>query len=171
MGRAGSRNSWGLRWPMGAFMCQLFPTVAVYDGAQRRATPSASAAISAVVNGASYLGGVVSPGELVSIFGANLGASSGASGVVLKQWLLPEHHQQHAGPVRRNGCAPVVRLIRPDKRRRAVRSCRPDHESSGRESRPNRRVHHRSSASRVTHNVAIDGSGGGRGRSSIRMAA
>ncbi len=41
-----------------------------------------SPAISAVVNGASYLEGAVSPGELVTIFGANLGPPLSASGEV-----------------------------------------------------------------------------------------
>jgi uncharacterized protein (TIGR03437 family) len=36
---------------------------------------SASPQISAVVNGASFIGGAVSPGEIVAIFGANLGVS------------------------------------------------------------------------------------------------
>jgi uncharacterized protein (TIGR03437 family) len=45
-------------------------------------TPPASAAISSVVNAASFLEGAVSPGELVTIFGANLGPSSEAQGAV-----------------------------------------------------------------------------------------
>lgn len=57
-------------------------SVAVYGQLSSTGTTAASAAISAVVNSASYLGGAVSPGELVTIFGANLGASPGASGVV-----------------------------------------------------------------------------------------
>jgi uncharacterized protein (TIGR03437 family) len=41
---------------------------------------AASPAISAVVNSASYLEGAVSPGELVTIFGANLGPPENAQG-------------------------------------------------------------------------------------------
>jgi uncharacterized protein (TIGR03437 family) len=54
-------------------------TVVVYgplNGTQIPATP----AISSVVNGASYLTGPVAPGELVTIFGANLGPPADASG-------------------------------------------------------------------------------------------
>jgi uncharacterized protein (TIGR03437 family) len=43
---------------------------------------SNTAAISAVVNGASYLDGPVSPGELVTIFGANMGLATAAQGSV-----------------------------------------------------------------------------------------
>ena len=54
--------------------------VAVYGELNSTATAAASSIISAVVNSASYLGGAVAPGELVTIFGGNLGASPGASG-------------------------------------------------------------------------------------------
>jgi uncharacterized protein (TIGR03437 family) len=56
-------------------------TVAVY-GPLSGTPPPASAAISSVVNAASFLEGAVSPGELVTIFGANLGPSSEAQGAV-----------------------------------------------------------------------------------------
>jgi uncharacterized protein (TIGR03437 family) len=46
------------------------------------AATAASAVISSVVNSASYLEGPVSPGELVTIFGANFGPSSEAQGAV-----------------------------------------------------------------------------------------
>jgi uncharacterized protein (TIGR03437 family) len=47
------------------------------------AQPSApKSAISSVVNSASYLSGAVAPGELVTIFGANLGPSSATPGAV-----------------------------------------------------------------------------------------
>jgi uncharacterized protein (TIGR03437 family) len=59
----------------------LSNTVAVY-GTLSAAPAPASAAISSVVNGASFLEGPVSPGELVTIFGANLGPPSGAQGDV-----------------------------------------------------------------------------------------
>ncbi len=49
--------------------------VAVY-GPLSSSPPPASPAISSVVNAASFLEGGISPGELVSIFGANLGPSS-----------------------------------------------------------------------------------------------
>jgi uncharacterized protein (TIGR03437 family) len=57
----------------------LSNAVAVY-GPLNSAPPAASAAISAVVNAASYLDAAVSPGELVTIFGANMGPSSDAPG-------------------------------------------------------------------------------------------
>ncbi len=56
-------------------------TVAVYGPLSATPLP-AGAAISAVVNGASFLEGGVSPGELVTIFGANLGPASEAQGTV-----------------------------------------------------------------------------------------
>ncbi len=46
------------------------------------ATAAGSAVISSVVNSASYLEGPVSPGELVTIFGANFGPSSEAQGTL-----------------------------------------------------------------------------------------
>jgi uncharacterized protein (TIGR03437 family) len=56
-------------------------SVAVYG--QLSSTPAAATpVISSVVNSASYLEGAVSPGELVTIFGANLGPSSEAQGTV-----------------------------------------------------------------------------------------
>jgi uncharacterized protein (TIGR03437 family) len=56
--------------------------IAVYGQLNSTATTAASAVISSVVNSASYLGGAVAPGELVTIFGANLGAYTGASGAL-----------------------------------------------------------------------------------------
>jgi uncharacterized protein (TIGR03437 family) len=55
----------------------LSNAVAVY-GTLPPAQGTGSPVISSVVNSASYLDGPVSPGELVSIFGANLGPSSAA---------------------------------------------------------------------------------------------
>jgi uncharacterized protein (TIGR03437 family) len=55
-------------------------SVSVYG--QLSSTPAGTPVISSVVNGASYLEGAVSPGELVTIFGANLGPSSEAQGTV-----------------------------------------------------------------------------------------
>lgn len=57
-------------------------SVAVYGQLNSTAATAASAALSAVVNSASYLGGAVSPGELVTIFGANIGPSPGTSSAV-----------------------------------------------------------------------------------------
>ncbi len=76
----------GIRDQLGSFAKFVGPTVAngcvyvatfsnsvaVY-GTLPAATVAASPAISSVVNSASYLPGAVSPGELVTIFGANLG--------------------------------------------------------------------------------------------------
>ncbi len=59
----------------------LSNAVAVY-GKLNGTSPAASAAISAVVNAASYFDGAVSPGELVTIFGANMGPSGEAPGVL-----------------------------------------------------------------------------------------
>jgi uncharacterized protein (TIGR03437 family) len=56
-------------------------SVAVY-GTLTAKQVAASAAISSVVNSASYLEGAVSPGELVTIFGANLGPPSAAQGAL-----------------------------------------------------------------------------------------
>ncbi len=56
-------------------------SVAVY-GTLSAAPAPASPVISSVVNGASYLPGAVSPGELVTIFGANLGPPSQAQGTL-----------------------------------------------------------------------------------------
>ena len=53
--------------------------VAVY-GMLPPSDVAGSPAISAVVNSASYLAGAASPGELVTIFGANLGPPTGAQG-------------------------------------------------------------------------------------------
>jgi uncharacterized protein (TIGR03437 family) len=47
-------------------------------GTQAAGTP----AIAAVVNSASFLAGAIAPGELITIFGANLGPLSGGSGAV-----------------------------------------------------------------------------------------
>ncbi len=55
--------------------------VAVY-GQLNSTPPAASPAISSVVNSASFLEGAVSPGELVTIFGANLGPTSEAPGSI-----------------------------------------------------------------------------------------
>jgi len=55
--------------------------VAVY-GKLTYTPATASAAISAVVNSASYLSGAVSPGELITIFGANLGPASDEQGAL-----------------------------------------------------------------------------------------
>jgi uncharacterized protein (TIGR03437 family) len=55
--------------------------VAVY-GQLATTPPGASPAISSVVNSASFLEGAVSPGELVTIFGANLGPTSEAPGTI-----------------------------------------------------------------------------------------
>jgi uncharacterized protein (TIGR03437 family) len=56
-------------------------TVAVYG--QLSSTPvTATSAISSVVNSASFLEGAVSPGEVVTIFGANLGPTSQAQGTL-----------------------------------------------------------------------------------------
>jgi len=63
------------------YLPTLSNAVVVY-GALTPAVVGGSPAISAVVNSASYLEGAVSPGELVTIFGANLGPPSGASGNV-----------------------------------------------------------------------------------------
>jgi uncharacterized protein (TIGR03437 family) len=59
----------------------LSNAVVVY-GISSSAPAAGSAAISSVVNGASMLEGAVSPGELVTIFGANLGPPSEAQGDV-----------------------------------------------------------------------------------------
>jgi uncharacterized protein (TIGR03437 family) len=55
--------------------------VAVY-GQLASTTPPASPAISSIVNSASFLEGPVSPGELVTIFGANLGPTSQGPGTL-----------------------------------------------------------------------------------------
>jgi uncharacterized protein (TIGR03437 family) len=52
--------------------------VVVYGPLSSTEPASATPAISAVVNSASYLEGAVSPGELITIFGANLGPPSDA---------------------------------------------------------------------------------------------
>jgi uncharacterized protein (TIGR03437 family) len=57
----------------------LSDSVAVYG---EMSSAAASAAISAIVSSASYLDGAISPGELVTIFGANMGPSSAAQGDV-----------------------------------------------------------------------------------------
>ncbi len=57
----------------------LSNAVAIY-GTLSAQQIAASPAISSVVNSASYLEGAVSPGELVTIFGANLGPASEAPG-------------------------------------------------------------------------------------------
>jgi uncharacterized protein (TIGR03437 family) len=61
------------------YLPTLSNAVVVY-GTLTPAVTSGSPVISAVVNSASYLEGAVSPGELVTIFGANLGPASDASG-------------------------------------------------------------------------------------------
>jgi len=48
-------------------------SVAIYGALSTAATAPSSGTIGAVVNGASFLAGPVSPGELVTIFGANIG--------------------------------------------------------------------------------------------------
>jgi uncharacterized protein (TIGR03437 family) len=55
--------------------------VAVY-GPMNSTPPPATPAISSVVNGASLLEGPVAPGELVTIFGGNLGPTSEAPGTI-----------------------------------------------------------------------------------------
>jgi uncharacterized protein (TIGR03437 family) len=57
-------------------------TVVVY-GLLSGATPPGNPTITSVVNGASYLAGGVSPGELVTIFGANLGSPLEAQGSLI----------------------------------------------------------------------------------------
>jgi uncharacterized protein (TIGR03437 family) len=59
----------------------LSNAVAVY-GTLPTTPLATSSVISDVVNSASYLSGAVSPGELVTIFGANLGPPSGAQGAL-----------------------------------------------------------------------------------------
>ncbi len=59
----------------------LSNSVAVY-GILPAAQVAASPVISSIVNSASYLEGPVSPGELVTIFGANLGPSTAAQGAL-----------------------------------------------------------------------------------------
>ena len=54
--------------------------VVVYGPLSSTGPASSTPAISAVVNSASYLEGAVSPGELITIFGANLGPPSDAQG-------------------------------------------------------------------------------------------
>jgi len=56
-------------------------SVVVY-GPLNSAPPPASSTISSVVNSASYLEGAVSPGELVTIFGANFGLFAAAQGTL-----------------------------------------------------------------------------------------
>jgi uncharacterized protein (TIGR03437 family) len=55
--------------------------VSVY-GRLSSTPPNGSGAISGVVNSASFLAGPVSPGELVTIFGANLGPATAAGGTL-----------------------------------------------------------------------------------------
>jgi uncharacterized protein (TIGR03437 family) len=55
--------------------------VSVYGTLSAQPVASKSA-ISSVVNSASYLSGAVAPGELVTIFGANLGPASGVQGAL-----------------------------------------------------------------------------------------
>ncbi|HTW66440.1 MAG TPA: IPT/TIG domain-containing protein [Bryobacteraceae bacterium] len=55
-------------------------SVVVYGSLNSAVTGTAT--ISAVVNSASYLNGGVSPGELITIFGANLGPTSAAAGAL-----------------------------------------------------------------------------------------
>ncbi|MGP0075296.1 MAG: IPT/TIG domain-containing protein [Bryobacteraceae bacterium] len=72
--------------PMVVNGCVYVPTfsnaVVVY-GSLGSPQAAASTAISAVVNSASFLPGAVSPGELVTIFGANLGPSAEIQGNVI----------------------------------------------------------------------------------------
>jgi uncharacterized protein (TIGR03437 family) len=55
-------------------------SVAVYGTLASAPGGAATPVISSVVNSASYLEGPVAPGELITIFGANLGPTSGAQG-------------------------------------------------------------------------------------------
>jgi trimeric autotransporter adhesin len=86
----------GTRDQLGAFAKFVPPTVAngrVYVSTFSRtvevygllsgATTPGNPVITSVVNGASYLAGGVSPGELVTIFGANLGPTVGAQGTLV----------------------------------------------------------------------------------------
>jgi uncharacterized protein (TIGR03437 family) len=57
-----------------------FSNAVVVYGQLNGTPPPGQATISSVVNGASYLQGPVSPGELVTVFGANLGPPLDASG-------------------------------------------------------------------------------------------
>jgi len=59
-----------------------FSNAVVVYGQLNSATTPASPVISSVLNSASFLDSAVSPGELVTIFGANLGPSSPASGTL-----------------------------------------------------------------------------------------
>lgn len=85
----------GTRDQLGSFMKFVPPTVVngrvyaptmsdavVVYGTLVNPQPDATPAISAVVNSASFLAGAVSPGELITIFGANLGPDVDAPGVV-----------------------------------------------------------------------------------------
>jgi uncharacterized protein (TIGR03437 family) len=60
------------------YLPTMSSAVAVYGPLSATEPAAASPAISAVVNSASYLEGAVSPGELITIFGANLGPRSEA---------------------------------------------------------------------------------------------
>jgi uncharacterized protein (TIGR03437 family) len=59
-----------------------FSNAVVVYGQLNSTTTPASPIISSVMNSASFLDGAVSPGELVTIFGANLGPSEAASGTL-----------------------------------------------------------------------------------------
>ncbi len=59
-----------------------FSNAVVVYGQLNSTTTPASPVISSVMNSASFLDGAVSPGELVTIFGANLGPSAAASGTL-----------------------------------------------------------------------------------------
>ena len=63
------------------YLATLSDAVVVY-GSLSGSQAAGSPAISAVVNSASFVSGAVAPGELVTVFGANLGPTSGSSGVV-----------------------------------------------------------------------------------------
>ncbi len=63
------------------YLATLSNAVAVY-GVLGSSQGGSSAAISAAVNSASFVGGPVAPGELITIFGANLGPPSAAQGSV-----------------------------------------------------------------------------------------
>jgi len=64
------------------YAATLSNSVAVYGPLSTTPVQPAPAVISSVVNGASYLEGAVSPGELLTIFGANLGPPSEAQAEV-----------------------------------------------------------------------------------------
>ena len=95
----------------------------------QQAVAAPSVVLSAVVNGADYAQGAVSPGGIVAVFGSNIAAHRGRF-LHGDGRLSSQNPGRRASTVRCRGCAAALRIRQPGERRGALRGDR-QHQGAG----------------------------------------